>query len=74
MSIRTSEEFDQPQSLLSKTRELLLASDKSNNKIVQETGLPFPWLRAFRAGDYDNPSVNRVQFLYEHLNGRKLVL
>jgi hypothetical protein len=72
---RLSEEtFDQPQSFLIKTRELMAACDKSINKLCQETGLPYPWLRSFKNGAIDNPSVNRVQFLYEHLNGGELKL
>lgn len=43
-------------------------------KIYDETGIPFYWLKKFRNGEIKNPSVNRVQALYEHLTGSKLKL
>jgi len=31
------------------------------------------WLRKFSSGAFRNPSVNKVQALYEHLSGKQLV-
>lgn len=69
MSTRT-EVFDQPSSLMLKTLELLKGKDLL--KVYEETRISFYWLRKFSAGDFRNPSVNRVQYLYEHLSGKRL--
>ena len=42
--------------------------------IFKETDIPYYWLKKFSAGDFANPSVNRVQALYEFLSGEKLKL
>lgn len=55
-------------SLLAKTRELLTGKDLIS--ISHETGLPFYWLRSLATTE--NPSVNRVQTLYEYLTKRTL--
>jgi hypothetical protein len=47
----------------------------NNNALMdvhKESGLPFFWLLDFKRGRTDGASVNRVQFLYEHLSGKKL--
>jgi hypothetical protein len=64
-------QFDQPNTLMQKTVKLVKAGDLV--KISYETDIPFYWLRKFAAGAYQNPSVNRVQWLYEHLTNSKLV-
>lgn len=53
-----------------KTLELLKGKDLL--KVYEETRISFYWLRKFSAGDFRNPSVNRVQYLYEHLSGKRL--
>ena len=60
-------------SLLEETLRLLKQSEKSTIDIHKETGQPFHWLRKLRAGEIPNPSVNRIQALFEHLSGRKLI-
>ena len=65
--------YDAPGKLMQRTLELLKASDKSLLEIYNETGLPFYWLRKFAGGTFQNPSVNRVQFLYEHLTRQPLL-
>ena len=62
--------FDQPQSLMKRTQAMLKKKDLLG--IYHDTGLPFYWLRKFAGGEIKNPSVNRVQFLHEHLSGKKL--
>lgn len=65
------EPFDQPSSLMLITIELLKGRDLLD--VYSETKISFYWLRKFAAGCYKNPSVNRVQYLYEHLTGTRLV-
>lgn len=65
------EPFDQPSSLMLKTIDLLKGRDLL--EVYSETKISFYWLRKFVAGSYKNPSVNRVQYLYEHLSGSRLV-
>ena len=60
-----------PGTLLMKTRELLTGQDL--NQIAVQTGLPYQWLKKLALGRTINPSVNRVQKLYEHLSDRKLI-
>lgn len=62
--------FDQPNSLMVETTKLIKTANLI--KISFETGIPFYWLRKFKEGAYLNPSVNRVQCLYEHLSNTKL--
>ena len=61
--------FDQPGELMIRTSELL--KDKDLLKIYAEIGIPFYWLRKFLYGEFKNPSVNRVEYLYRHLSGKR---
>lgn len=72
----TSETFDSPGSLMQQTQALLKTKAPKEVdlfRVHDATGLPFFWLRKFLAGAFKNPSVNRVQFLYEHLTGQKII-
>lgn len=66
-------QFDQPGSLLQRTVSLLQLSQKSAFELYRETGLHPHWITGVQSGKFKNPSVNRVQFLFEHLSGTKLV-
>ena len=57
--------YDEPGTLLCRTRELL--EDQDLLEVYKATELPFYWLRSFASGKHNSPSVNRVQVLYEHL-------
>lgn len=61
-------------SLMTATLKLLKERDKSLPEISEATGIKFYWLRKFHYGEIADPSVNRVQKLYEYLSGRRLVL
>jgi hypothetical protein len=61
-------------SLHKKTRSLLIKDRRALTTISNESGLPYHWLHSFRYAKTENPSVNRVQRLYEHLTGDKLPL
>jgi len=63
-----------PGSLLIETRRLLKEDERTLLDIHKATGLPFDWLRKLSSGDTADPSVNRIQHLYEHLKGSKLKL
>jgi hypothetical protein len=62
----------EPLSLMSKTLELLHADSRGLAVISVTADVPYHWLEQFRRGIIKNPSVNRVQALYEFLSGRKL--
>lgn len=66
--------FDNPGSLMQRTIELAKEKGESPIKLHQDTGLPFYWLKRFLEHGFKNPSVNRVQYLYEHLSGNKLAI
>lgn len=69
----TDEVFDKPLSLMATVQGLLKPKrDRDLVTIMRETKIPYFWLRKFAAGEFKNPSVNRVQFLYEHLTNTKL--
>jgi len=64
--------FPDKGSLHSRTLDLLKQSGVPLPEIYKETQLPYYWLKKFRSGEIKDPSVNRVQRLYEYLAGRKL--
>ena len=66
----TNETFDQPGTLMLETQKLL--KDQDLLDIYSKTGISFYWLRKFSSGEFKNPSVNRVQRLYEFLKGQPL--
>ena len=41
-------------------------------RIARDTGLPLSWLSAFTRGEIDEPSVCRIECLYEYLTGKQL--
>lgn len=67
------EAFDEPGSLMAKTIELLRNDERDLLQIHKDTNVPFYWLRELAAGKVKNPSVNRVQYLYEKLTARSLI-
>lgn len=64
---------DRPGSLFNETQKLLKKQTGGVLAVSQKTGVPFYWLRKFAADKIKNPSVNRVQFLYEKLSGAKIL-
>lgn len=65
--------FDQTGSLMRRTMEMLRERGDLL-KIYTDTKISFYWLRKFANGEFRNPSVNRVQYLYEYLTGKQLDL
>ena len=63
--------YDRPGSLMAATQHLL--KDRDLLSIYKDTHLPYHWLVKFKAGTYKNPSVNRVQYLYEYLTSKPLL-
>jgi hypothetical protein len=60
--------------LLARTRELLQRTEDSYLSIYDATGLNPNWLSLLCAGKIRDPSVNKVQKLYEHLKKNTLPL
>lgn len=58
--------------LHSVTLKLLKEHQLSLPEIYKETSLPYYWLKKFSSEEIQDPSVNRVQALYEFLAARKL--
>ena len=69
----TTIQCDQPGTLMKTTYDLLRQDERTLLEIYEATGIPFYWLRKFYQNEFRNPSVNRVQYLYEHLTGKKLL-
>lgn len=61
--------------LLTHTRELLKNRPRTLTlaQIAEDSGVSLGWLNAFSAGLYSEPSVVRVQKVFERLTGEKLV-
>lgn len=57
-------------SLMQKTIELCRPHKAKD--LEQLTGVPWHWLHQFKRGKINDPSVNRVQHIYETLTGTKL--
>jgi hypothetical protein len=64
--------LDQPGSLMASTLTLLKDDKRTSLDIHKETGLSFYWLKKFGNGCMENPSVNKVQHLWEFLSSKKL--
>ena len=60
--------------LLDKTRAMLATAEQSYLDIYKATGLSPNWLSFVATGKIKDPSVNKVQKLYEHLRGSALSL
>lgn len=56
--------------LLARTKVLLRDDGRSYEAIAKGSGLSIYWIRKLR--DYQNPSVNKVQQLFEFLSERSL--
>lgn len=59
-------------SLLDVTRRHLLATKIPLAAIARDVNLPYQWVMNFRDGKARDPSVNRVQAVYEYLTGHNL--
>lgn len=60
------------ESLFDRTCSLLRATDKSLPEVASGTGLPVSWLKKLKYDKIDDPSVNRIQRLYEFLSGSQI--
>jgi hypothetical protein len=60
--------------LMQRTQQLLRDTDKTYNMILIDLGIPQNWLSLFANDRLPDPSVNRVQKLYEYLSGKTLVV
>lgn len=58
--------------LYDKTMKLLEQDVRSLRQIAKEVKLPYDWLVGVRYKRIKNPSVNRIQKLYEYLSGQRL--
>lgn len=67
-----AKDFDLPNTLMLATIELLKQDKRGLLQIHAHTAIPYYWLKKFSAGEFINPSVNRVQFLYESLTNKPL--
>jgi hypothetical protein len=56
------------------TLDLLKSSEETTFSIAVATGLTYSWVAAFRGDRMPDPSVRRVQTLYEYLTGKPLKL
>ena len=60
--------------LLEITLDLLEGTEETLTEIGTSTGLPYEWLKKLKYRKISDPSVGRIQTLYEHLSGQALEL
>lgn len=58
--------------LLTRTKFLLEQDSRTLLEIHHQSGISHTWLRKFRYGYIKEPSVVKIQQLYEFLSGHKL--
>ncbi len=56
------------------TLDLLKSSEETTFDVAVATGLSYSWIVAFASSRMQNPSVSKVQHLYEYLTGKPLKL
>lgn len=66
--------YHEPSQLMLRTRELLNTTDKRQFEIYKDTGIQPNWLSRFAAGGIPDPSVNRIEALYNYLSGSTLTV
>jgi len=66
-----NEPYDQPGALMLKTIELI--REHGVLEVHIKTTVPFFWLSKFIGMEFKNPSVNRIQYIYETLTNKTLV-
>lgn len=60
-------------SLVEETTKLINECKMDDLELFVITGIHPAWLMKFRKGGFKNPSVNRVQYLYEFFTGKQLI-
>ena len=65
-------ESNQDCTLLQQTRKLLNTSEETYSQIFLKTRLEINWLSGVATGRVKNPSVKKIQKLYEYLTQRNL--
>lgn len=56
-----------------RTRDLLVREKRSLEDISEASGISLFWLRKMKYAETIDPSVHRVQALYEYLTGQPLL-
>lgn len=59
-------------SLYQRTMQLLVETDYTLLEIHNQANLPYYWLKKLKEGTVKDPSVNKIQGLYEFLAKRRL--
>jgi hypothetical protein len=66
-------ECDQPCSLLLETLKLIRKLGVPSEQLARDLNVPMRWLYSVQSGEVSSPGVNRVQYMYEKLSGKKLL-
>ena len=66
--------YDQPGTLMKKVLELFIKDGRTPLQLQIDHGVPFYWVKALQAGTIKNPSVNRIEYLYNLLSKKPLSL
>lgn len=64
---------DERNTLHKATIAAVKADPRTLRLLAQATGVPFYWLKKLSADEIANPSVNRIQYVYEFITKSKLI-
>lgn len=78
--VRGMEELMREETLMQRTHRLLKEEQRRGHSLPEMyadlrgngSRITFYWLRKFASGEFEDPSVNRVEELYNYLTGKSL--
>ena len=66
-----NKDYDQPGPLMIETIKLI--KETGLEKVAFVTLVPFGWIQKLCSGTFKNPSVNRIEHIYQVLSGSKII-
>ena len=73
-TVKKLKPFDQPGTLMQRVLKLLDEDERTPLDLYYAHGIPFYWTKSIIEGSVDNPSVNRMEALYNILAKQPLTL
>ncbi len=70
----TTQFYDEPGVLVEAVKALIEADPRTIVEIASDLRMNYFWLRNFHKGKLQNPSVNRIEYVYTKLAKKKLII
>ncbi len=64
--------YDKPGAFLATVRKLINENERPYVLLAGDLKVPAIWLKKVADGDIENPGLNRIEYVYEQLTGKKL--